>query len=246
MNNLPVLRTAALASAAVAVSIAAALAVGCGSSSSSGPGSSSSETIARQAGAADAQEVSLTIDEANARAQEHCRALSAVVGEDQIPPYIPPHVVERLRQLDPNAFRKRVRCVGERQGGTRCWSKFGGLGGLDGMAQKDDIAFQRWDGDVAQVLRCSEGGHDYLWLRIEGIPARPFPVANGRAEARCNELGRCMGERRRGTLCDGIADASDGHHAWQRMRPGGEAEVLQCRMGAGGWFWFRVEGFSNT
>lgn len=55
-----------------------------------------------------------------------------------------------------------------------------------------------------------------------------------------------MGAREGGARRDGIADPHDGHHAWQRMRPGGEAEVLQCRMGPGGWFWIRVEGFSNT
>lgn len=173
MNNLPVLRTAALASAAVAVSIAAALAVGCGSSSSSGPGSSSSETIARQAGAFDAQEVSLTVDEANARAQEHCRALSGFVGEARIPPEIPPFVVERLLALNPNAFRQRVNCVGERQGGTRCAGSGRDPGARNGWAREGDVAFQRWDGEVAQVLRCSVGGNGgYWWLRIEGIPAR--------------------------------------------------------------------------
>ena len=240
MTNLPAFRAAALAGAAVFVCVAAALAVG----SSSGPGSGSSETIARQAGAADAQEVSLTVDEANARAQEHCRALSGFVGEARIPPEIPPFVVERLLALNPNAFRQRVDCVGERQGGTRCTgrSEFGPA--LDDDLE-GNIAFQRWDGDVAQVLRCSAGGNGgYFWLRIEGIPARPFAVANRRAEARCNELGRCMGERQGGTRC---RSRDGGDHAWQRMRPGGEAEVLQCRrVRVGDRFWIRVEGFSNT
>lgn len=244
MTNPPAFRAAALAVAAVFVSVVAALAIGCGSGSSSGPGSGSSETIARQAGAADAQEVSLTVDEANARAQEHCRALSGFVGEARIPPEIPPFVVERLLALNPNAFRQRVDCVGERQGGTRCR----GRSALTPAGEKDlegNIGFQRWDGDVAQVLRCSAGGNGrYFWLRIEGIPARPFAVANRRAEARCNELGRCMGERQGGTKC---RSRDGGDHAWQRMRPGGEAEVLQCRrVRVGDWFWIRVEGFSNT
>lgn len=241
-RSLGSLRAAALATCALSIAIAmpsGAVASG------HGPGAGSPATAARQAPNALGTQrvVPLSIEDVNRQARDRCRALDGFTGEERIPPGWPEWLIDQTRSRDPNFFRVRRTCVGERQGGARCDADRLG-GGRD--EREGDVAFQDFDGEAAQLLRCSRGGNGgFFWLRAEAFAANPFPLANRRAQDLCNALGQCRGDRVRVAGGDCFGDARSGDHIWTRMRTGGgEATVMRCSFRLG-LLWERVESFNN-
>ena len=99
----------------------------------------------------------LTADQADQRAQDRCMELGTIAVETPTmrKETDPTFKVEKM----PGILRF-IRCVGERQGGTRCVA-----------SEYDQVAFQRAEvNGEAEVLRCSVGNGGLFWLGIEALP----------------------------------------------------------------------------